>query len=73
MSQASLENEIVYHLRRQLKNPKITKNWIQEWCTTKDQVEKNLQPGDQLIDLKAPGMNIFVAIQKPKPRKKPTV
>ena len=70
MSITSLENELVFYLRLQLKKP-ITKNWIQEWSTSKEQVEKNKREDEELIELKYPGMHCWIALKKPdsKPKK----
>lgn len=65
MSMTTLENEIVRCLKRKLGNQKITKAWIQEWCTTVITAE----PGEELVEITEPGMHMFVSIKNPKAKK----
>ncbi len=63
MSMAVIENRIVGFLRVSLSNPKITKNWIQEWSTSKEGVEKNMVEGETLHEVKELG--VYVALKEP--------
>lgn len=61
MSMTTLENEIVGHLRRMLKNKKITKTWIQEWSTSK--IEARDGETVYFID---EGLRVWAALRNPK-------
>lgn len=62
MSIQSLERAIVSGLRLEVKNPKLTINQVLEWSTSEEQVKKNLQPTDVMVEL--PGLGVFCAILK---------
>ena len=66
MSIASLENIIVMHLRYQLRIPKITRKWLREWSTSESVVKDGIQPGEQLVEIREPGLHVWCAIQDPK-------
>ena len=58
MSLASLEREMLFELKRVTKNPKLTKNSIQEWSTG----PVKAQAGETLIFL--PTLQINVAYKE---------